>query len=96
MNSIARTKLNADRRHFICGSKARIIMGQDDKALIRLWQEKPGEVGPEDNRPDRPARPADRGPQPHPVIGSGPSGSPTFTPSCAFGTELRHRRRSRR
>jgi hypothetical protein len=30
------------------GSDARIIMGQDEKALIRLWQEKRGEVGPED------------------------------------------------
>src|SRR5271167_2005682 len=39
---------NIDRRHFIGGSDARIIMGQDEKALIRLWQEKRGEVGPED------------------------------------------------
>ena len=23
-------------------------MGQDEKALIRLWQEKRGEIGPED------------------------------------------------
>jgi hypothetical protein len=37
-----------DRRHFIGGSDARIVMGEDEKALIRLWQEKPGEVGPED------------------------------------------------
>jgi hypothetical protein len=37
-----------DRRHFIGGSDARIIMGQDEKALIRLWQEKRDEVGPED------------------------------------------------
>jgi predicted phage-related endonuclease len=36
------------RRHFIGGSDARIIVGQDEKALIRLWQEKRGEVGPED------------------------------------------------
>jgi predicted phage-related endonuclease len=36
------------RRHFIGGSDARIIMGQDEKALIRLWQEKRGEVGPAD------------------------------------------------
>jgi hypothetical protein len=36
------------RRSFIGGSDARIIMGQDEKALIRLWQEKRGEVGPED------------------------------------------------
>jgi predicted phage-related endonuclease len=39
---------DVDRRHFIGGSDARIIMGQDEKALIRLWQEKRGEVGPED------------------------------------------------
>src|SRR5215471_13008497 len=38
----------SNRRHFIGGSDARIIMGQDEKALIRLWQEKRGEVGPED------------------------------------------------
>jgi predicted phage-related endonuclease len=38
----------SDRRHFIGGSDARIIMSQDEKALIRLWQEKRGEVGPED------------------------------------------------
>ena len=37
-----------DRRDFIGGSDARIIMGGDEKALIRLWQEKRGEVGPED------------------------------------------------
>src|ERR1700749_1630992 len=36
-----------DPRHFIGGSDARIIMGQDEKALIRLWQEKRGEGGPE-------------------------------------------------
>jgi predicted phage-related endonuclease len=36
------------RRDFIGGSDARVIMGQDEKALIRLWQEKRGEVGPED------------------------------------------------
>jgi predicted phage-related endonuclease len=48
MKSIAYTKPDMDRRHFIGGSDARIIMGQDEKALIRLWQEKRGEVGPED------------------------------------------------
>jgi predicted phage-related endonuclease len=37
-----------ERRHFIGGSDARIIIGQDEKALIRLWQEKRGEIGPED------------------------------------------------
>jgi hypothetical protein len=39
---------NFDCRHFIGGSDARIIIGQDEKAVIRLWQEKRGEVGPED------------------------------------------------
>src|ERR1700746_439394 len=39
---------STDRRHFIGGSDALIRMGQDEKALIRLWQEKRGEVGPED------------------------------------------------
>src|SRR6516162_7432504 len=37
-----------DRRYFIGGSDARIIMGNDEAALLRLWREKRGEVGPED------------------------------------------------
>jgi len=37
-----------DRRRFIGGSDARIIMGNDESALGRLWREKRGEVGPED------------------------------------------------
>src|SRR6266480_3067680 len=37
-----------DRRSFIGGSDARIIMGDDEPALIRLWREKRGEVEPED------------------------------------------------
>ena len=36
------------RRSFIGGSDARIIMGSDEAALIRLWREKRGEAGPED------------------------------------------------
>jgi len=32
-----------DRRHFIGGSDARIIMGKDEKALLELWKEKRGE-----------------------------------------------------
>ena len=36
------------RRNFIGGSDARIIMGDDEAALLRLWQEKRGEVEPED------------------------------------------------
>src|SRR5712671_1596269 len=38
------------RRSFIGGSDARIIMGDDDAALLRLWREKRGEVEPEDLR----------------------------------------------
>jgi len=37
-----------DRRHFIGGSDARIIMGKDEKALHRLWREKRGEAPPPD------------------------------------------------
>jgi predicted phage-related endonuclease len=45
---VSRQKSSIDRRRFIGGSDARIIMGGDEAALIRLWQEKRGEVGPED------------------------------------------------
>jgi predicted phage-related endonuclease len=38
----------ADRRQFIGGSDARIIMGDDEPALQRLWREKRGEAEPED------------------------------------------------
>ena len=40
--------ISADRRSFIGGSDARIIMGDDEAALMRLWREKRGEVEPED------------------------------------------------
>jgi predicted phage-related endonuclease len=38
----------SNRRSFIGGSDARIIMGDDEAALLRLWREKRGEVEPED------------------------------------------------
>jgi predicted phage-related endonuclease len=38
----------ADRRSFIGGSDARVIMGTDECALLRLWKEKRGEAEPED------------------------------------------------
>src|SRR5436309_6307425 len=45
----ANSRLNpGDRRTFIGGSDARIIMGDDEANLIRLWREKRGEVEPED------------------------------------------------
>jgi predicted phage-related endonuclease len=37
-----------DRRSFIGGSDARIIMGTDEAALVRLCREKRGEIEPED------------------------------------------------
>ncbi len=46
--SLAKTQPNGHRREFIGGSDARIIMGEDGAALIRLWQEKRGEVEPPD------------------------------------------------
>ena len=42
------TKPYGDRRSFIGGSDARIIMGGNEAALIQLWREKRGEVEPED------------------------------------------------
>src|SRR4051794_37749874 len=39
---------NVSRRNFIGGSDARIIMGTDEAALLRLWKEKRGEGEPED------------------------------------------------
>src|SRR6202043_3873287 len=37
---------SADRRSFIGGSDARIIMGDDEATLVRLWREKRGGGGP--------------------------------------------------
>jgi predicted phage-related endonuclease len=37
-----------NRQAFIGGSDARIIMGNDETALVRLWREKRGEIEPED------------------------------------------------
>ena len=48
MKSDVWTKSYGDRRTFIGGSDARIIMGDDESALVRLWREKRGEVEPED------------------------------------------------
>ena len=45
---IERIADSAGRRSFIGGSDARIIMGADEAALLRLWREKRGEVEPGD------------------------------------------------
>jgi predicted phage-related endonuclease len=39
---------SCNRRSFIGGSDARIIMGSDEAALLRLWREKRGEAEPPD------------------------------------------------
>ncbi len=48
MSSGLKTCKLVDRRFFIGGSDARIVMGDDEAALLRLWREKRGEVEPED------------------------------------------------
>ena len=40
--------IHADRRGFIGGSDARIIMGRNEADLLRLWREKRGEAEPEE------------------------------------------------
>src|SRR5438309_1557206 len=42
--SLPKQSHKPDRMNFIGGSDARVIMGKDEKALLRLWQEKRGEV----------------------------------------------------
>ena len=42
------TVVSQDRRQFVGGSDARIIVGKDEGALLRLWREKRGEIEPED------------------------------------------------
>ena len=48
MDSHVTSRKSAERRYFIGGSDARIIMRTDEAALRRLWQEKRGEVELED------------------------------------------------
>jgi len=48
MKSSPGKKLLYNRSSFIGGSDARIIMGNDEAALTRLWREKRGELEPED------------------------------------------------
>ncbi|UQR65394.1 YqaJ viral recombinase family protein [Bradyrhizobium sp. C-145] len=46
MHAIANSRV--DRRYYIGGSDARIIMGDDQDKLLRLWREKRGEALPQD------------------------------------------------
>jgi predicted phage-related endonuclease len=48
MNTQSSVLQGPNRRHFIGGSDARIIMSADESALIRLWKEKRGELDPRD------------------------------------------------
>src|ERR1700692_507815 len=41
-------QIDRGRRSFVGGSDARIIMGDAESALARLWREKRGEAEPED------------------------------------------------
>jgi YqaJ-like viral recombinase domain len=47
MQLIDQRKLHESPRNFLGGSDARIIMGNDEAALLRLWREKRGEADPE-------------------------------------------------
>src|ERR1019366_7640677 len=42
--SLKKPRHKPDRMNFIGGSDARVIMGKDEKALLRLWREKRGEA----------------------------------------------------
>ena len=42
-----RSKAPSTRRQYIGGSDARVIMGDDEAALVQLWREKRGETEPE-------------------------------------------------
>src|SRR3954470_4232662 len=46
MPEVKSAKRDHSRRSFIGSSDARIIMGRDEAALLRLWREKRGEVEP--------------------------------------------------
>src|SRR6202045_4873419 len=48
IRSVPKQETSFSRRSFVGGSDARIIMGNDETALIHLWQEKRGEVDPYD------------------------------------------------
>jgi predicted phage-related endonuclease len=45
---MAGERQKSDRRYFIGGSDARVVIGKDESALRQLWREKRGEVAPED------------------------------------------------
>ena len=66
LRSACQTEKPVDRHNFIGGSDARVIMGDDESALLRLWREKRGEsrAGGSVGQSGGPARLGHRGPQP--------------------------------
>jgi predicted phage-related endonuclease len=48
LGNAAKAWNHTDRRYFVGGSDARIIMGNDEAALVRLWKEKRGDFEAED------------------------------------------------
>ena len=65
MKSTVWTNFPDDRRRFLGGTDARIIMGADREASLRLWREKRGEAEPQDysEESNHPAWGSHRGPQ---------------------------------
>jgi hypothetical protein len=45
--ALPKSIIGAKRQYFVGGSDARIIMGNDAAALLRVWREKRGEAEPE-------------------------------------------------
>ena len=89
------------RRYFIGGSDARIVMGDDEAALLRLWREKRGEVEPEDLSGNLVVQlgVVDRGPEPALVSGQfrpGPYGRAASDPTSGAALDGGHARRSGR
>jgi predicted phage-related endonuclease len=47
--SVDKSEAPSTRRQYIGGSNARVVMGDDEAALVRLWREKRGELEPRDH-----------------------------------------------
>jgi predicted phage-related endonuclease len=83
---VSNSTRNSDRRLFLGGSDARIIMSSDEAALLRLWQEKRGEVEPETSRTTSSSNSAS---PPNRSIGAGTNaipGKPSKRSNAGFAT----------
>lgn len=86
MRAIDSTKVIQCRRDFLGGSDARVVMGGDAAALLRLWKEKRGEM---DQRISRGTCWSSSAPRPNTSTGPGMSakrGSRSRTFSAGFST----------